>query len=166
MPARLGPNGYTQFDQGGRDEGGQALPTTSIHRLQHRGAGLRAWTRRHTRPAHPRPGARGPRPARPGRVPFAGVRLAGGAGRLLQGQFRCSAAPGVPLSLDQIWPPRPNSSSVPGDPAVIRAAQRNIHQCKNGINKALRSAQGQPEYAFNDQHSRDGKVRIALRSAS
>lgn len=52
------------------------------------------------------------------------------------------------------------------DPAVIRAAQRNIHQCKNGINKALRSAQGQPEYAFNDQHSRDGKVRIALRSAS
>lgn len=49
---------------------------------------------------------------------------------------------------------------------VIRAAQRNIHQCKNGINKALRSAQGQPEYAFNDQHSRDGKVRIALRSAS
>ena len=36
----------------------------------------------------------------------------------------------------------------------------------NGINKALRSAQGQPEYAFNDQHSRDGKVRIALRSAS
>lgn len=23
-----------------------------------------------------------------------------------------------------------------------------------------------PEYAFNDQHSRDGKVRIALRSAS
>ena len=31
--------------------------------------------------------------------------------------------------------------------------------------KALRSAQGQPEYAFNDQHSRDGKVRIALRSA-
>ena len=32
--------------------------------------------------------------------------------------------------------------------------------------KALRSAQGQPEYAFNDQHSRDGKVRIALRSAS
>lgn len=29
-----------------------------------------------------------------------------------------------------------------------------------------RSAQGQPEYAFNDQHSRDGKVRIALRSAS
>ncbi len=71
---------------------------TSIHRLQHRGAGLRAWTRRHTRPAHPRPGARGPRPARPGRVPFAGVRLAGGAGRLLQGQFRCSAAPGVPRS--------------------------------------------------------------------
>ncbi|WP_423739740.1 transposase, partial [Enterobacter cloacae] len=30
----------------------------------------------------------------------------------------------------------------------------------------LRAAQGQPEYAFNDQHSRDGKVRIALRSAS
>ena len=52
------------------------------------------------------------------------------------------------------------------DTGVIRAAQRNIHQCKNGINKALRSAQGQPEYAFNDQHSRDGKVRIALRSAS
>ncbi len=25
--------------------------------------------------------------------------------------------------------------------------------------KALRSAQGQPEYAFNDQHSRDGKVK-------
>ncbi len=31
------------------------------------------------------------------------------------------------------------------DTAVIRAAQRNIHQCKNGINKTLRSAQGQPE---------------------
>ncbi|MGK3271830.1 hypothetical protein, partial [Escherichia coli] len=40
------------------------------------------------------------------------------------------------------------------------------NSAKNGINKALRSAQGQPEYAFNDQHSRDGKVRIALRSAS
>ena len=52
------------------------------------------------------------------------------------------------------------------DTGVIRAAQRNIHQCKNGINKTLRSAQGQPEHAFNDQHSRDGKVRIALRSAS
>ncbi len=26
MPARLGPNGYTQFDQGGRDEGGQGKP--------------------------------------------------------------------------------------------------------------------------------------------
>jgi hypothetical protein len=32
------------------------------------------------------------------------------------------------------------------DTGVIRAAQRNVHQCKNGINKALRSAQGQPEY--------------------
>ena len=49
---------------------------------------------------------------------------------------------------------------------VIRAAQRNIHQCKNGINKTLRSAQGQPEHAFNDQNGGDGKVRIALRSAS
>ncbi len=55
-----------------------------------------------------------------------------------------------------------NRLCPPADTAVIRAAQRNIHQCKNGINKALRSAQGQPEYAFNDQHSRDGKVRIAL----
>ena len=52
------------------------------------------------------------------------------------------------------------------DTGVIRAAQRNIHQCKNGINKTLCSPQGQPEHAFNDQHSRDGKVRIALRSAS
>jgi hypothetical protein len=36
------------------------------------------------------------------------------------------------------------------DTGVIRAAQRNIHQCKNGINKTLRSPQGQPEHAFND----------------
>jgi hypothetical protein len=43
---------------------------------------------------------------------------------------------------------------------VIRAAQRNIHQCKNGINKPC-AAQGQPEYAFNDQNGGDGKVRIA-----
>ena len=49
-----------------------------------------------------------------------------------------------------------NPGSVAGD----------VHQ-KNGINKALRSPQSQPEYApFNDQHSSDSKVRIALRSAS
>jgi hypothetical protein len=28
------------------------------------------------------------------------------------------------------------------DTGVIRAAQRNIHQCKNGINKTLRSFAG------------------------
>jgi hypothetical protein len=45
---------------------------------------------------------------------------------------------------------------------AIRAAQRNIHQCKNGINKTLRSPQGQPEHAFNDQNGGDGEIRIAL----
>ncbi|OUH15153.1 hypothetical protein AZ016_005150, partial [Klebsiella pneumoniae] len=48
---------------------------------------------------------------------------------------------------------------------VIRAAQRNIHQCKNGINKTLCSPQGQPEHAFNDQNGGDGEIRIALRSS-
>jgi hypothetical protein len=43
--------------------------------------------------------------------------------------------------------------------------QWNIHQCKNGINKTLRSPQGQPEHAFNDQNGGDGEIRIALRSA-
>ncbi|OCU13693.1 hypothetical protein A6D87_28595 [Klebsiella quasipneumoniae] len=43
-----------------------------------------------------------------------------------------------------------NRLCAPADTGVIRAAQRNIHQCKNGINKTLRSAQGQPEYAFNE----------------
>ncbi|ORM91370.1 hypothetical protein HA46_18360 [Pantoea septica] len=52
------------------------------------------------------------------------------------------------------------------DAGVIRAAQRNIHQGKNGINKTLRSPQGQPEYAFEDQDSGDSKVRITLRSSS
>jgi hypothetical protein len=51
------------------------------------------------------------------------------------------------------------------DTGVIRAAQRNIHQCKNGINKTLRSPQGQPEHAFNDQNGGDGEIRIALRSS-
>ena len=51
------------------------------------------------------------------------------------------------------------------DTGVIRAAQRNIHQCKNGINKTLCSPQGQPEHAFNDQHGGDGEIRIALRSS-
>ena len=51
------------------------------------------------------------------------------------------------------------------DTGVIRAAQRNIYQCKNGINKTLRSAQGQPEHAFNDQNGGDGEIRIALRSS-
>jgi hypothetical protein len=48
------------------------------------------------------------------------------------------------------------------DTGVIRAAQRNVHQGKNGINKTLRSAQGQPEYAFNHQNGGDGEIRIAL----
>ena len=52
------------------------------------------------------------------------------------------------------------------DTGVIQAAQRNIHQCKNGINKTLCSPQGQPEHAFNDQNGGDGEIRIALRSAS
>ncbi len=51
------------------------------------------------------------------------------------------------------------------DTGVIRAAQRNIHQCKNGINKTLCSPQGQPEHAFNDQNGGDGEIRIALRSS-
>lgn len=36
---------------------------------------------------------------------------------------------------------------------------------KNGINKSLCSSQSQPEYAFNHQDSRDGKVRITQRSS-
>ncbi len=51
------------------------------------------------------------------------------------------------------------------DTGVIRAAQRNIHQCKNGINKTLCSPQSQPKYAFNDQSGGDGEIRIALRSS-
>ena len=57
-----------------------------------------------------------------------------------------------------------NRLCPPADTAVIRAAQRNIHQCKNGINKTLCSPQGQPEHAFNDQNGGDGEIRIALRS--
>jgi hypothetical protein len=40
---------------------------------------------------------------------------------------------------------------------VIRAAQRNVHQGENGINEALSSPQGQPEYAFNHQNGSDGR---------
>lgn len=43
------------------------------------------------------------------------------------------------------------------DSGVIRAAQRNFHQGENGINKTLCSPQGQPEYAFEDQDSGDGR---------
>ncbi len=56
-----------------------------------------------------------------------------------------------------------NRLCPPADAGVIRAAQRYIHQGKNGINEALSSPKGQPEYAFNHQDSGDGKVRIALR---
>lgn len=49
------------------------------------------------------------------------------------------------------------------DAGVIRAAQGNVHQGKNGVNKALCSPQGQSKYAFNNQNSGDGKVRITLR---
>ncbi len=52
------------------------------------------------------------------------------------------------------------------DTGVIRTAQRNAHQGKNGINEALCSPQGQPEYAFNNQNGSDGNVRIALRSSA
>ena len=52
------------------------------------------------------------------------------------------------------------------DTGVIRAAQRNVHQGKNGINKTLRSPQGQPEYAFNHQNGGDGEIRIALGPSS
>ncbi len=58
-----------------------------------------------------------------------------------------------------------NRLCAPADTGVIRAAQRNIHQCKNGINKTLCSPQGQPEYAFNHQNGGDGEIRIALRSS-
>ncbi|OUH78863.1 Uncharacterised protein [Klebsiella pneumoniae] len=44
------------------------------------------------------------------------------------------------------------------DAAVVRAAQWDTHQGKNGINKALCGSQGQPEYAFNDQNGGDSKV--------
>lgn len=37
----------------------------------------------------------------------------------------------------------------PADIGVIRTAQRNAHQGENGINEALSSPQGQPEYSFN-----------------
>ena len=50
------------------------------------------------------------------------------------------------------------------DTGVNPAAQRNIHQCKMESIKP-RSAQGQPEYAFNDQNGGDGEIRIALRSS-
>ncbi len=52
------------------------------------------------------------------------------------------------------------------DTGVIRAAQRNVHQGKNGINKTLRSPQGQPEYTFNHQNGGDGEIRIALGPSS
>lgn len=48
------------------------------------------------------------------------------------------------------------------DAGVIRVAERDPHQGKNGINKALCSSQGQPEYAFNHQYGGDGEVRIVL----
>lgn len=51
------------------------------------------------------------------------------------------------------------------DTAVIRAAQLNIHQGKNGIYKTLRGSQGEPEYPFNHQNGGDGQVRITLRSS-
>ncbi len=59
-----------------------------------------------------------------------------------------------------------NRLCPPADTAVIRAAQRNIHQCKMESIKALRSAQGQPEYAFNHQNGGDGEIRIALGPSS
>lgn len=46
------------------------------------------------------------------------------------------------------------------DAAVVRAAQWDTHQAKNGINKALSGSHGQPKYAFNHQNGGggDGKV--------
>jgi hypothetical protein len=74
---------------------------------------------------------------------------------------RCAISPRVgvlKLTLTELCPL--------ADTAVIRAAQRNVHQGKNGINKTLRRPQGEPEHAFNHQDSGNGKVRIALRSSS
>lgn len=49
------------------------------------------------------------------------------------------------------------------DTGVIRAAQRNAHQIKNGINKVLSCPQCQSEYTLNHQNGGDSEVRIALR---
>lgn len=49
--------------------------------------------------------------------------------------------------------------------SIIETLKRNTHQGKNGINKALRSPQGEPEYTFNHQSGRDSEARIALRSS-
>lgn len=43
------------------------------------------------------------------------------------------------------------------DAAVIQTTQWNVHHGKYRINKTLRSPQGQPEYTFNHQDSRDGE---------
>lgn len=56
-----------------------------------------------------------------------------------------------------------NRPGPPADTGVIRASQRNPHQGKNGINKALCGTQGEPEYAFNHQNNCNGKIRITLR---
>jgi len=49
--------------------------------------------------------------------------------------------------------------------AVLAPQVRYVHQGKNGIDKALCGPEGQSEYAFNHQDSRDGNVRIMLRSS-
>ncbi len=53
------------------------------------------------------------------------------------------------------------------DTGVIRAAQRNVHQGKNGINvKPCAARRVSRTTAFNHQNGGDGEIRIALGPSS
>ena len=58
------------------------------------------------------------------------------------------------------------SNGLIADKARVREPILGLDLQQKGINKTLRSPQGQPEYAFNHQNGGDGEIRIALGPSS